>query len=842
MPIEYVMSVRRALPLLAFLLTVLGGAAATLLLGPAPRADAAPRPSNDSRTPYGEMNLAWSEPGMIGLVGWTKDPDVNRPIDVVVAVDNGGGMVVRTAGVYNPFLPGKYAEKFRSYLIAMPVPPGPHTMCVAALNVGRGNPHRLLGCKSFVVAGADPVGNLEDVALLSNGDRVSVVGWALDPESASAAAVDVTVDGTVAGRLTASHGRADIGAAFPALGDQHGFAGEVPISPGRRRVCAVARNIGRGGDATVGCRDVDVPVSSPFGMLEGVVASGGGLDVVGWAGDPDQRSPIQVRISDEVIGSIDDQVTYTVTTSVARPDVAAATGLHGTTGFGRTISVTVPGRHRICAVALNVGMGRDQSLGCREVEVSDLRPFANIEALTPQSSSLRIRGWALSSETRTDGVQLRVAVDGAVTNTTTSVARPDVAAAYAPANPNAGFDITIPVSAGRHSVCVTLVGGPPRAGHVSGDRALPCGSVIVGSVAVGTSGIAGIPVPVGPGGALSEIDRDAGVTTRLRDGSVLWLFGDSVDFDANGAMKYFVSGTGAWAAADSPTVTRDAVAPNGLPYLLAAPGAGFPACSPSMPHRAMWPLSAVTVPSGSRDRVIVFLANMCLADGQHFEAKGMSIAEWYYDPANPPVAQPVQLTVINENVGLPRAYGTASVMGADGWLYLYQCDRPANPVNLAGFGPCRVARVLPGDVANTSAYRYWNGGSTWQTNDAGYQVSMPPGSAAGYRYPASAFTVAFDSIHNAYVMVYSPWPGFIDRVVVRVSSSPQGPWSEPVEVTLPGCNNTVAGQTKACYAGTAQPAYSTSTELGLGFYDQAIPADRNRGQYMVVRVPFVIEL
>ena len=136
------MTARRVLLPFLGVAVVLGGALAVLLFGPVHAADAAPRPSNDSRTPYGEMNLAWTEPGMIGLVGWTKDPDVNRPIDVVVAVDNGGGMVVRTAGVYNPFLPGKYAEKFRSYLIAMPVPPGPHTMCVAALNVGRGNPHR----------------------------------------------------------------------------------------------------------------------------------------------------------------------------------------------------------------------------------------------------------------------------------------------------------------------------------------------------------------------------------------------------------------------------------------------------------------------------------------------------------------------------------------------------------------------------------------------------------------------------------------------------------------------------------------------------------------------------
>jgi hypothetical protein len=825
---------------LALLVADSGEAGASTVSAVAPVSAARPAPSAESRNPYGEMNLAWTEPGMIGVVGWAKDPDVNRPIDVVVAIDNGGGLHVRTAGVYNPFLPGSYGEKFRSYLVAIPVTPGPHTMCVAALNVGKGSAFRLLGCSSFVVPSANPVGSFEAATLRSTGDALAVSGWAFDPETTFPLPIDLSIDGAPAGRAIAALDRPDVAAAFPGNGSMHGFSGDVPVTPGRHQVCAVARNVQRGSDALLGCRTVDVPRTNPVGNVEAAASTAAGIEVSGWAGDPDAGGPISVSISDRVIGSIDDAHVVSAVASDGRPDVAAATGLDARAGFRQLLPVLTPGPHEICVNAFNAGVGRDQNLGCRRVDVPDLRPFGNSEATTPMASGVRVQGWALNGTAAATTV--RIAVDGVVTTVVTDRSRPDVAAAFPGAYPSSGFDATISgLGAGRHAVCITFVGVVSGATPLSGDRALPCGSVIVGSTAVGTTGIAGIPIPIGPTGPLSDVDRDAGVTTTLRDGSLLWLFGDSLAFNPDGSMRYFVSGTGAWASPSNPTVTRDAVTPTNQPYLLATPGAEFPACGPSLPHRAMWPLSAVTEPVGGRDRVIVFLANMCLADATHFEAKGIAVAEWYYDPASPPVDRPVQLNVVNPNLGLPRAYGTAAVIGEQGYLYMYQCDRPANPIDVANFGPCRVARVAPVDVADVSQYRYWNG-SSWSVTDPNVPISMPPGSLLGYRYPASAFTVVFDSAHGVYVMVYSPWPGFVDRAMVRVARTAQEPWSEPVEVNFPGCNNSVGGQTKSCYAGTAQPAFSTTSELGLGYYDQAIPADRNRGQYMVVRVPFVVTL
>jgi len=467
--------------------------------------------------------------------------------------------------------------------------------------------------------------------------------------------------------------------------------------------------------------------------------------------------------------------------------------------------------------------------------------------VNPVAGGFRLIGWAVDPN---DGasVPVRVSVDGAITTAIANSSRPDVGTAIPGAGSNRGIDLTISgLSTGRHSVCVTLVDGGVATGGVVGNRVLPCSSVVVasgaaGSIGVGTTADAFGPTAVGPSPSspISRVDRDAGVTTTLRDGSVLWLFGDSLEFKADGSLKYFVGGTGAWAAPGAPAVTRDAVDGAGRPFLLASPVAGYPTCGGANPNAIMWPLSAVTVPSGAFDRVVVYLSNMCVGNGT-FELKGISVAEWFYNPGAPPAEAPVQLTILNQNLATSgRFYGTAAVYdGGTGFINLYQCDRPTNLANFNQFGPCRIARVAPADVASTAQYQYWAGGSSWVSN-SGSAATMPmdllSGPLAAYNYPASAFTVVWDQTLGVYVMAYTPWPGLVDQVAVRVSRTPQGPWTAPVPIYLPGCNNTVNGADKGCYAGTAQPAFSSAGQLGVGYFDQAIIGDRARGQYRVARV------
>ena len=108
--------------------------------------------------------------------------------------------------------------------------------------------------------------------------------------------------------------------------------------------------------------------------------------------------------------------------------------------------------------------------------------------------------------------------------------------------------------------------------------------------------------------------------------------------------------------------------------------------------------------------------------------------------------------------------------------------------------------------------------------------------------PIASMSTTFDSVHNVYVMAYSPWPGFIGSIMVRVATSPQGPWTDAVTVTLPGCNDQFSGSGYYCYAGTAQPELSQPGLLGLGYYDQLVAVGPTRGQYITITVPFTVVL
>ncbi len=128
--------------------------------------------------------------------------------------------------------------------------------------------------------------------------------------------------------------------------------------------------------------------------------------------------------------------------------------------------------------------------------------------------------------------------------------------------PPARYSTTLPVTGGAfgttlsglapglHKICPVGLDVDGGVG-VRGDRAFVCGSTVVGNVAVGTGGAASAPTWVAPPAAspLRLIDRDAGVSAEMSDGSLMWFFGDSAEADSVGNFKYFVNNTAAWAAA-----------------------------------------------------------------------------------------------------------------------------------------------------------------------------------------------------------------------------------------------------------------------------------------------------
>jgi hypothetical protein len=257
----------------------------------------------------------------------------------------------------------------------------------------------------------------------------------------------------------------------------------------------------------------------------------------------------------------------------------------------------------------------------------------------------------------------------------------------------------------------------------------------------------------------------------------------------------------------------------------------------------MWPLSAVAVPDGTRDRVLVLMGNVCLGTGLlDIEPMGTAVVGWTYDPSAPPNGTPVVGTVLNQQLFGPDdpVWGAASVISGDGLLHVYACDGPADGGWPEDYGPCTVARVSPGSVADRSAWRFWAGGSAWSPNAAAAAPMDLPAGLDGAEVPVSSMSVSYDADQGIHVLAYSPWPGFTDRIHVRVATSPTGPWTAPVVVLLPGCDDTLNGATFHCYAGTTQPALDQPGLLGLGYYDQLLQVGPTAGGYVVVTVPFSV--
>jgi hypothetical protein len=214
--------------------------------------------------------------------------------------------------------------------------------------------------RAAAAAAGSPLGNFESAWGVPGG--IELRGWAIDPDTAAPVYVWVTLDG--AGRhVYANRARPDVGAAFPGFGPNHGMSAVIPAGAGTHRVCATVSNVGRGAHTPLGCRTVTVRAGSPFGNLELVRLVPAGIEVRGWAIDPDTTSPVYLWVTVDGVGRH-------VHADRPRPDVQR---VHPGYGLDHGAAATVaagPGPHVVCVTVSNVGPGAHTPLGCRSLGFS----------------------------------------------------------------------------------------------------------------------------------------------------------------------------------------------------------------------------------------------------------------------------------------------------------------------------------------------------------------------------------------------------------------------------------------------------------------------------------------
>ena len=333
--------------------------------------------------PVGAVDTISETAGTWRVTGWMWDPS-GSATRVTAEVNGAPALASQLLGEARPdvaaAVPGAPGDT--GFMVGLKAP-GTGIVCVFATTEA-GEKEALLGCVGTPPSGAlpgSPAGALD--AVTPEVGRVSVVGWAADPDGAPAeweapARVHVYVDGRFFVHLGRDTARPDVDAAVPFAGPSAGFAAVLPARAGPHQICVYAINSGRSGrNVTLGCRDVVVPSTRgsapPFGALDGTYTgevygsadrTAGGF---GWAAAP-QQAAVDVRVlavggpsgfgfgNWDVVGA----------TGENRPDVAAAipgtrsdTGYHILAGGGHVFQYAL-----LCAVAHTASSGDEALLGC----------------------------------------------------------------------------------------------------------------------------------------------------------------------------------------------------------------------------------------------------------------------------------------------------------------------------------------------------------------------------------------------------------------------------------------------------------------------------------------------
>ena len=187
------------------------------------------------------------------------------------------------------------------------------------------------------------------------------------------------------------------------------------------------------------------PSHSPFGQLDSAAFVNGSLRVSGWAIDPDVTAPIAVHVY------IDGAYASLLNANQPRLDVARAYPRFGP-GHGFSVQRSaVNGSHRVCAYAMNVGVGANTLLGCKVVIVEN-NPQGAITSLARTPGGLRLTGWTLDPNVTTP-ISAHIYVDSVLKSIVASSPVPGVGTAYPYYGPNHGFVIALTVALGTHRVC-----------------------------------------------------------------------------------------------------------------------------------------------------------------------------------------------------------------------------------------------------------------------------------------------------------------------------------------------------------------------------------------------------
>jgi hypothetical protein len=314
-----------------------------------------------SASPKAELKDIWTTTAGVSMWGWAIDPDALTSASTISIRAAGKWYAWRADQSYPAaanFVPG--AGNNHGWGGTIDTGPGTHSVCLWVGNQNAGSDLDL-GCRTVVVPDGSPKGQISGAWGSAGG--VSLWGWAIDPDvPTEAMKLSIQLDSSWY-VWDANQPYAPAAAFVAGAGDNHGWGGTLPASPGAHTVCVYPINIGGGAPVSFGCQTVVVPDASPVGEVRGIWTTPAGISLWGWAIDPDaldQPVPLSIQVGSSWYSWSADQP-Y----APAQAYVAGAGPNHG---WGATAPAP-PGQHTVCVYPVNRNQGDNTSLGCYTVTV-----------------------------------------------------------------------------------------------------------------------------------------------------------------------------------------------------------------------------------------------------------------------------------------------------------------------------------------------------------------------------------------------------------------------------------------------------------------------------------------
>ena len=136
-----------------------------------------------------------------------------------------------------------------------------------------------------VSVSTDPTGQLDPVPNRTWSDQIDVSGWAADPQTNSAIAVRVSIDGATPVTVLANRALPGMPIPFAGTSDAHGFFRAFTVSSGAHSVSVAAVNVGFGADVTIGTETVPA-LNSPAVTTPALISTSRYIrDITGGSGD-----------------------------------------------------------------------------------------------------------------------------------------------------------------------------------------------------------------------------------------------------------------------------------------------------------------------------------------------------------------------------------------------------------------------------------------------------------------------------------------------------------------------------------------------------------------------------